>query len=81
MRSSHRIDPRRSRAAGHKDNRLRAPRFDDLIPIKEIAISSREERVAADEWNAAGIEMARRGIARDERDINLLRQLQAQENT
>lgn len=56
---------------------LRVPRIDDLIRIKEVAIAFTEERVAAGEWNAAGIEVARRGIARDQRDIDLLRQRQA----
>lgn len=55
---------------------LRVPSIGDLIRIKEVAITSTEARIAAGEWNAAGIENARRGIARDQQDIDLLRQLQ-----
>ncbi|MEX3694203.1 nucleotidyltransferase [Paraburkholderia sp. BR14263] len=53
---------------------LRVPNLDDMIRIKQVAIASTEGRIAAGEWNAAGVEEARRGIARDERDIALLRQ-------
>lgn len=55
---------------------LRVPRIDDLIRIKEVAIASTEGRIAAGEWNAAGIDEARRGIARDRQDIGLLRRRQ-----
>jgi hypothetical protein len=55
---------------------LRVPRIGDLIRIKEVAIASTERRIAAGDWNAAGVEEARRGIARDQRDIDLLRQRQ-----
>lgn len=53
---------------------LRVPNLDDLIRIKQVAIASTEGRIAAGEWNAAGIEEAQRGISRDEGDIALLRQ-------
>lgn len=55
---------------------LRVPRINDLIRIKEVAIASTEGRIVAGEWNAAGIEEARRGIARDRQDIELLRHRQ-----
>lgn len=54
---------------------LRVPNVNDMIRIKQIAIASTDSRIAAGEWNAAGVEEARRGIARDEQDIALLRQL------
>lgn len=57
-----------------QSNVLRVPRVDDLIRIKEVAIVSTEERIARGEWDAAGMEVARRGIARDRQDIDLLRQ-------
>ncbi|MGF6604600.1 hypothetical protein P3T23_009356 [Paraburkholderia sp. GAS448] len=53
---------------------LRVPSSDDLIRCKQIAIASTEARIASGEWNPAGVEEARRGITRDERDIELLRQ-------
>jgi hypothetical protein len=55
---------------------LRVPSIDDLIRIKEIAIESTEERVAAGEWDDAGVEAARRVVARDRQDVDLLRKLQ-----
>jgi hypothetical protein len=55
---------------------LRVPRLGDLIRIKEVAIASTEKRIVGGEWDAAGIQEARRGIARDQRDIDLLRQRQ-----
>jgi hypothetical protein len=54
---------------------LRVPNVNDMIRIKQVAIASTESRIAAGEWNAAGVEEALRGITRDEQDIALLRQL------
>ncbi|MDG0024936.1 hypothetical protein [Trinickia sp. Y13] len=55
---------------------LRVPSVGDQIRIKEIAVASTEARIVAGEWIDAGVEEARRVIARDRQDIDFLRELQ-----
>jgi hypothetical protein len=67
---------RAAREVVWKRSVLKVPCADDLIRSKQIAIASTEARIASGEWNPAGVQDARRGVARDERDIQLLRQQQ-----
>lgn len=53
---------------------LRIPSIHDQIRLKERVIASTEERMANGEWNDAGIQEAKHAIARDRRDVDLLRQ-------